>query len=232
MTNIRGEVFDLWQLGEVQFLRIPFEASRHDAAFVLYAIVENITSDWRSSKCLSPYITRLILSGRSVPDDIHVHVGGPGRVEVRINGSLVQLDSNRRRVGELFGQPIVLRKPSAANELARRSVRSGIAAEFLLGYASTIQISAGKRHLNVVAGGLLSFKRHVGGLLGQDDHEQAARRPSSCSRKDKWKFASRKRKARRNSGKERWKFASRKHKAYSLRRKRMPIFLDTVSYSV
>merc|ERR1719270_3035760 len=45
LTNMRGESFDLWRLGQVEFLRVPFDATKGSADFTLTARVSNVTSD-------------------------------------------------------------------------------------------------------------------------------------------------------------------------------------------
>jgi len=182
MTNIMGEKFDIWRLGEVELLRIPQSSTWSNASLRMIATVTERGNNSGNACVKAPYMTAMRLHG-SWLDGQEVFItmiGGKMKVSVGKDGFSGQNDelpiSVMPKLVGGFNKQI-----GSVVKIRRFNERQ---ASLLMGSAMITVTHDNHPHhffLNMAARRLKTLGLDIGGILGMDDHTEASKRPAYCS---------------------------------------------------
>jgi len=167
MSNILGEKFELWRLGEVELLRIPQGVPASMAKLQMFANVTD-AGKYSGDECAeAPYMTTMRFRGNGfVAGDVIIKMVA-GEMKVSVGGKMLKPSF----------------KPVAIGEDLRLVVPSDSRVTLNVSSAS-IDVLRDVRpihfFLNTKAKDLLSLRLPIGGILGADDHTFVAQRPAHC----------------------------------------------------
>jgi hypothetical protein len=166
LINTRGERFDIFKTGQMEFLRVPYESVSGSANFTLLATIEN-TRESITQCDESRYITSLLFGGAwfsGQPLDVTMD---HGQMVVRLGGVPVKPSPQPRTLGNM----LQLHRPD------ENQVHVGVG-DMWIDVSSDLQPV--HYFLNMQARSLGSLGSRIGGLLGEDDHVAVATPPPGC----------------------------------------------------
>jgi hypothetical protein len=169
MTNILGQRFNVFKVGRLEFLRVPFQSRPVEANLTILATVDDIVGTLDECK-QARYITSLVFGGAWVSDNrLLVSMSSSGQMRVSLGGQ--RLEPSDRPLS--LGQVLHLHMPSED----KVELRAGETA-----FAVTPSGNHGGQHffLNFNASSLKSLNCKIGGLLGEDDHSTVGTPPAEC----------------------------------------------------
>jgi len=169
LINSRGENFNIFKTGQMEFLRVPYESVAEKADFTAIATIQAVAET--DNKCEeADYIQGMRfggswLKGKSLEinlDPIH-----PGAVQ--------------KKVTVLLGGHQVMQSPEPIDVGEKMKLIWNHDEQLVLkvGEAS-VDMTLHYYFLNVEANSFMSLGSKIGGLLGEDDHTDASRVPSEC----------------------------------------------------
>jgi hypothetical protein len=173
VTNIRGEKFNVFKVGHLEFLRVPLQSAYKDANLTILGNVKDLVGT--SDQCEQVrYITSVLFGGAWVGDQkLNVSVEG-GELVARVGTSFERINPSDHATP--IGSLLHLHMPDKGHAQLRAGQMS-------------IAISAAGDHggkhfyLNLDAKSLAALKCQIGGLLGEDSHDDVSTRPSGCKPK-------------------------------------------------
>jgi len=166
LVNIRGQRFDIYKVGQIEFLRVPKKAQKEQANFTVVATIQDVAGS--TSRCKqSRYITSMNFGGTWLKDKplevsmdrghMNVMLGG-----VQMKPSLQPMPIGRMVKVHLRDETQLIVKVGKAKIVVSRDIQP---VHFFLNVQAT---SLGK----------LGYK--IGGLLGEDDNADVSTPPSEC----------------------------------------------------
>jgi len=169
LINTRGERFDIFKTGQIEFLRVPYDSVSGNANFTLLATIQNTRES--TVQCdESRYITSLLFDGAwfgGQPLDVTMD---HGQMVVRLGGVQVKPSPQPRTIGNM------LQLHMSDEDQIHLDV-----GETRIHVSSDIQPV--HYFLNMLARSLGSLGSRIGGLLGEDDHVAVSTPPSGCTSK-------------------------------------------------
>jgi hypothetical protein len=170
LVNTRGEHFSIFESGNVEFIRVPYELTTEEAEFTLHA---NIQSFGEGDKCKEArYIAGLLFDGswfEGKPLKVTVDVAHPGatkkEMKVSFGGNPVLPSTEPIDLGNRM----FLHVHNATN-LALNVAGANFAADLQWYF------------LNVELSSFSKLAEKIGGVLGEDDHSAVSKKPLGCDR--------------------------------------------------
>jgi len=168
MTNVLGEHFNLGRVGEVELLKVPRGAMASEMNFSMHAFVEDFGETVQ--RCLeAPYMTSLTFRGKWFGDR-------PVFADMR-DGNLVAFVGDQ----ELQRQrnPLVVGRISDSKNVSIHMPNEGHVVIRIGGARIDVVRDVRPVHffLNMQARSLSELGDSIGGILGQDDHSNYAKKP-------------------------------------------------------
>ena len=166
LVNLRGERFDIYKLGQLEFLRVPYQSKKDQANFTAVATIQDVAGS--TSRCKeSRYITSVLFSGawlRSRPLEVSID---RGQMNVLLGGVQVKPSLQPLPIGDMVqlhmpDETLLHVKIGEANIVVSRDIQP---VHFFL---------------NVQATSLGKLGYRIGGLLGEDDHAHVSTPPAEC----------------------------------------------------
>jgi hypothetical protein len=169
MSNILGERFNVFKVGRLEFLRVPFQSRLAEANLTIFATVDDVVGTLDECK-QARYITSLVFGGAWVSDNrLVVSMSPSGQMRVSLGGQRLEPLERPLRLGQILH----LHMPTED----KLQLRAG---------ETSIAVSPSGNHgghhyfLNFNASSLRSLNCRIGGLLGEDDHSIVASPPAEC----------------------------------------------------
>jgi len=166
VINTRGERFDIFKTGQMEFLRVPYESVSGNANFTLLTTIEN-TRESITQCDESRYITSLLFGGAWFSGQPLEVTMDHGQMVVRLGGVPVKPSPQPRTLGNM----LQLHMPD------ENQVHVGVG-EMWIDVSSDLQPV--HYFLNMQARSLGSLGSRIGGLLGEDDHVAVSTPPPGC----------------------------------------------------
>jgi len=171
LINSRGEHFNIFKTGQMEFLRVPYESVAAKADFTALATIQAVAET--DNKCEQvQYITGMRfggswLKGKSL--EINLDSINPGGVQ--------------KQMSVLLGGEQVMQSPEPIDvgEKMQLIWNNDEQAVLKVGEAS-VHMKLNHYFLNVDAHDFVSLGSKIGGLLGEDDHADVSTPPSGCER--------------------------------------------------
>jgi hypothetical protein len=168
LVNTRGEHFSIFESGNVEFIRVPYELTTEEAEFTLHA---NIQSFGEGDKCKEArYITGLFFDGswfEGKPLKVSVDVTHPGATKKEMKVS--------------FGGVPVLPSTEPIDLGNRMFLHVHNGTNLVLNVAGANFVADLQWYfLNVELSSLPKLAEKIGGLLGEDDHSAVSKKPLGC----------------------------------------------------
>jgi len=172
LMNTRGEKFDIYKSGQMEFLRVPYgcvpDGENHCGAnFTVHATIQGVSESYDCGQ--SHYITSLRFGGAWLKDH-------PLEVQMKSGEMVVLLQGGRVT-------------PSFKRRTITNEVQVYMPDEYQVhvGAGETwIDVSRDLQpvhfFLNLQARSLGKFGCRIGGLLGDDDHAAVSKPPAGCSK--------------------------------------------------
>jgi len=166
LVNIRGERFDIYKLGQVEFLRVPYQSSKQEANFTAQAFIQDVAGS--TSRCKeSRYITSMIFGGAWLGNHNLEVLMDRGHMKVLFGGvqmkpSLQPIPMGGMVQVHMRDETQLLVKIGAAKIVVSRDIQP---VHFFL---------------NVQATSLGKLGYRIGGLLGEDDNADVSTPPAEC----------------------------------------------------
>jgi len=167
LTNTRGERFDIFKSGQMEFLRVPYESVTKNANFTVLATIQGVSDSIEKCKEYR-YITSLRFGGAWLGDqllDVAMH---EQQMVVLLGGVKVKPSLQPLPIGNM--------QLNMPNE---RQLHVGVGATWI---DVSRDIQPLHFFLNMQARSLGSLGCRIGGLLGEDDHVGVSTPPSGCDR--------------------------------------------------
>lgn len=171
MTNIRGEKFNVYKVGEMTFLRVPYQSTYKDANLTILGFVQDL--EGTSDECKQRrYITSLLFGGAWVGDQALKVSIEDGELIARVGPSFARVNPSDNEIP--IGELLLLR----VLDKERLQLRAG--------QKMSIGVSAAGNHagksffLNLDAKSVAALNCKIGGLLGEDSHDDVSTRPLGC----------------------------------------------------
>jgi len=166
LVNIRGERFDIYKVGQVEFLRVPYQSKKELANFTALATIQDVSGS--TSRCEeSRYITSIMFGGawlgeRALEvsmDQGHMNVLHGG---VPVKPSLQPLSIGGMVHAQMLDETLLHLQIGAAKIVISRDIQP---VHFFL---------------NVQATALGKLGYRIGGLLGEDNNADVSTPPAEC----------------------------------------------------
>ena len=170
LVNTRGEHFSIFESGNVEFIRVPYELTTEEAEFTLHA---NIQSFGEGDECKEAhYITGLLFDGswfEGKPLKINVDVAHPGATKKGLKVSFGGVPVLPSTEPIDIGNKMFLHMHNNTN-IALNVAGANFAADLQWYF------------LNVEFSSFPKLGEKIGGLLGEDDHSTVSKKPLGCDR--------------------------------------------------
>jgi hypothetical protein len=156
----------VYKIGQLEFLRVPFESATEKANLTLLATIEDTVGS--SNQCAQArYITSLQFGGAWIGNhklEVSMH---KGEMVVSRGGSRVKPSPHVRHIGKMLKlhMPDVDQLHVSSGQMSIDVFRDSRPVHFFL---------------NVGARSLMALECKIGGLLGEDDHAAVSTPPSWC----------------------------------------------------
>lgn len=175
VTNIRGEKFNVFKTGHMEFLRVPFKSAYTDANLTLLGVVQDIVGT--SDECEQQrYITSVFFGGAWMGDrKLNVSIQD-GELAVRLGTSFARINSSDHEIP--IGDLLHLH----AHDKEQLQLRAG---EMAIGVSAAGNHNGKHFFLNLEAKSLTALNTRIGGLLGEDSHDDVSAPPLGCLPKPK-----------------------------------------------
>jgi len=171
LINSRGEHFNIFKTGQMEFLRVPYESKAAKADFTAIASIEAIGET--DNKCEGAnFITGMRFSGSWLK----------GKT-LEVNLDSISEGAVQKKVTVLLGgdQLIPAPEPIDVGENMKLIWHHDEQVVLKVGEA-TVDMKLIHYFLNVEARSFMSLGSKIGGLLGEDDHAGVSTSPSECQR--------------------------------------------------
>jgi hypothetical protein len=167
LTNTRGQKFDLYKTGQMEFLRVPFASSGKNVNLTLSAMIEQRGGSTHT--CTRElFITSLSLGGAWLsgrPLVLAVGEGHTGKLAVLLGG--VPLSPSPKVV--------TISEHMKLHMLNEKQFHIGVGSASI----EVVYVPGPTHYLNLRALSLQSLGCKIGGLLGDDDHKDVST-PHAC----------------------------------------------------
>jgi len=166
LVNIRGQRFDIYKVGQVEFLRVPYLSKNEQANFTALATIQDVAGS--TSRCKeSRYITSFLFGGAWFGDR-HLEVSmDRGHMNVLLGG--VKMKPSPR--------PLLIGGMVQAHMLDETKLQVQIGAAKIVVFRDIQPVHF---FLNVQATSLGKLGYRIGGLLGEDDNAYVSTPPAEC----------------------------------------------------
>jgi hypothetical protein len=166
LSNTRGERFDIYKSGRMEFLRVPYDSAAIDANFTVLATIEAVKESIHQCD-ESRYITSLLFGGAWLEDRLLRIAMQNGQMEVLLGGVQVKPSADARPIGKM----VQLQMPE------ENQVHVGVGGMWI---DVSRDLQPVHYFLNMQARSLATSGYRIGGLLGEDDHVAVSTPPPGC----------------------------------------------------
>lgn len=157
--NVKGEIFDVWKLGNIELLRVPM-SKEEPALLLVQGIVSQVTYPGET-ECHGPVISALDFSGAWMGTH-------------HLNATLENEDTSLKFNADMQEE---------RSSVVRVIVQNQRLLKFHINkFVATVEPVEGsiRKSLKFVAKHVSTLPGEIGGLLGMDDHMDASLRPDAC----------------------------------------------------
>jgi len=191
VVNVRGQHFEVFQLGEHTLVHLPRSAPANETLLDVKVKIAPCNHDLFSWNCKSRFIEDVNISGSLIGEKKSVHFSAGKLIEKQ------EILTARSGDGKLWHHKHDLHFDLHSSKygpvrMTATTGKAGTGMKLHLGDAATIFIqskqskfkNAGKKDvhwLDVSVRGLQNLGGDIGGLLGLDDHTKAAAVPEECT---------------------------------------------------